>query len=291
MTLLWSLLSLGLAGGAAFLFGFGSVLPDEDHLRRKRLGLERIPAETRSPLIRTIHPLIWAFKPLARRVYTQGTYASVERRLLCAGMEGEVSVEEFLAYKLALPVALFALWFALAGGQGLLQGLAAGLSYLFPDLWLNGRRRTRQRAILERLPFTIDLVTLSVEAGLDFGQALSEVSTKLGGGALADEIQKTLKQIRLGATRLQALTELASRVGLPEVGSLVAVLVQADRLGVGIGKALRAQSDQLRSQRFHRAEEMGAAAAQKILIPLVLFALPAVVLLIFGAVGLAFVGG
>lgn len=292
MTHIFILLSLLFIAVSGFLVGYGLVLKEEAILRRQRLGLARPATSCKSPMIRLLHVLIWFCRPLARRLYSNARFEAAESRLLCAGLETEISAEEYLSYKLVLPLVAFLFLLFLGGGhQGPWALAIAGSSYVFPDLWLQARRRLRQKAILSRLPFTIDLLTLSVEAGLDFGQALSEVSMKLGEGPLVDEIQKTLNQIRLGATRSRALADLARRVSLPEMSSLVAVLIQADRLGVGIGRALRAQSDWLRSQRFHRAEEMGAVAGQKILVPLILFILPAVVILIFGAVGLSMMGG
>lgn len=141
------------------------------------------------------------------------------------------------------------------------------------------------------LPYVMDLLTLSVEAGLDFVAGIGKVVEKSKPSALIDEFRQLLQEIQVGNTRQQALRNLAFRVNMTEVSSFVSLLVQADELGASIGPVLRAQSDLFRTQRFLRAEKAGAAAAQKILFPLVLCILPAVFIIIFGPIALSFLYG
>jgi tight adherence protein C len=172
----------------------------------------------------------------------------------------------------------------------ILVGLAL-FGFIFPDQWLNGRVQLRQKEILLAMPYTMDLLTLSVEAGKDFVQAIGIVVEKSNPSPLVDEFRLFLQELQVGNTRQQALRNLAFRVQMSEVSSFVSLLVQADELGASIGPVLRAQSDLLRTQRFQRAEKAGAAAAQKILFPLVLCILPAVFIMIFGPIALSFLYG
>ena len=156
----------------------------------------------------------------------------------------------------------------------------------WPVLWLRSRVRLRQDEIRRGLPYALDLLTISVEAGLDFTQALSRIIRKLGDTALAVELGKTLRDIQLGLTRTQALRELGRRVDLPELNSVVSALIQADQLGSSLGPILRVQSDQLRVRRSQEAEKRAMEAPVKILLPLILFIFPTIFIMIFGPIAL-----
>jgi tight adherence protein C len=141
------------------------------------------------------------------------------------------------------------------------------------------------------MPYVMDRLTLSVEAGLDFVAGIGKVVEKSQPSPLIEEMRSVLQEIQVGNTRQQALRNLSTRVQMQEISSFVSLLVQADELGASIGPVLRSQSDLLRTQRFQRAEKAGAAAAQKILFPLVLCILPAVFIMIFGPIALSFLYG
>jgi tight adherence protein C len=168
--------------------------------------------------------------------------------------------------------------------------LALLFSFL-PDFLLKDMVTKRQRAIVRALPFSVDLLTLVVEAGLDFSQGIQRVVERGPEGPLRDELSLMIREIRLGSTRSEGLRSLAKRCGVPEVSSFTSVLVQADRLGASIGPVLRAQADAMRSERFQRAEKAGARASSLVLMPLVIFILPAALLVIVGPVLLRFVYG
>jgi tight adherence protein C len=161
---------------------------------------------------------------------------------------------------------------------------------MYPSLWISGLRKKRQEEIKLQLPFVIDLMTLSTEAGLDFIGAIQKVVEKTRPGPLVDELERMLQQTQLGTSRADAMRELAWRIDLTEVSSLIAVLVTADEMGGSIGAVLRVQADLIRTQRFNSAEKKGAAASQKLLFPLILFIMPAVFIMIFGPVILGFIG-
>jgi tight adherence protein C len=155
-----------------------------------------------------------------------------------------------------------------------------------PLLWVRGRIRHRQDEIRRSLPYALDLLTLSVEAGLDFTQAMTRIVRKLGNSALAVELGQTVRDIHLGRTRMQALRELSRRVDLPELNSLVGALIQADELGSSLGPILRIQADQLRIRRSQAAEKLAMEAPVKILLPLILFIFPTIFIMIFGPIAL-----
>jgi tight adherence protein C len=148
---------------------------------------------------------------------------------------------------------------------------AAGL----PVLRAWERRAARRRALLRALPFHLELLTLAGEAGLELGAALQAVLERGRPGPLHDELRRTAASLKLGRTRAEALAELAGQVDLAEVHALVGAILQADRLGQGLARALRIQAAELRRLRFEQAEARAAEAAVALLVPLTLFVFPA----------------
>lgn len=178
-----------------------------------------------------------------------------------------------------------------AGGTALLVVLLACGGGLLPLLWLRDRVRERQKAITRALPYALDLLTLSVEAGLDFAAGLARVVERGRPGPLRDELALVLRQLRLGRTREEALRGLMERVDLPAVSSLVRALIQADRMGTRLGGVLRVLSSQLRQERSLRAEKLAGEAPVKMLFPLLACIFPTVFLVLFGPIVFAFVFG
>jgi tight adherence protein C len=161
-----------------------------------------------------------------------------------------------------------------------------------PDMHANKMRQTRQSSLTTELPFYIDLLALAVEAGKDFQGAIQAIVEKAAkDSVLADELNQVLRDITLGSSRADALKGFAARCDLNEINSLVNVIIDSDATGVSIVKVLKDQSTQMRLERFVRAEKEGAKASQKILIPLVLFILPAVFIMVFAPVALQFLYG
>jgi uncharacterized membrane protein (UPF0127 family) len=158
---------------------------------------------------------------------------------------------------------------------------------MYPSIWVSSTRKRRHEEIKLQMPFVIDLLTLSTEAGLDFIGALQKVVEKTRPGPLVGEIERMLQEIQLGTTRADAMRDMAWRIDLTEISSLVAVLVTADQMGSSLGGVLRVQSELIRTQRFTNAEKKGAAASQKLLFPLIFFIMPAVFIMIFGPVARA----
>lgn len=172
-------------------------------------------------------------------------------------------------------------------------GLAL-VGVVLPQQWLNGRVRSRQKSILKSLPDAIDLLTISVEAGLGFDLAMQRVVEKWDND-LSREFSRVLADTRLGKNRRDALRDLTGRTGVSDLSAFVAAVIQADQLGVSIAKILRVQSDQLRIRRRQRAEELAHMAPIKMLFPLVFLIFPAMFVVILGPavpmVWKAFMGG
>ncbi|HET7786078.1 MAG TPA: type II secretion system F family protein [Myxococcales bacterium] len=161
----------------------------------------------------------------------------------------------------------------------------------YPLLWLRDRIRARQRGIVRALPFDLDLLTLAVEAGLDFAAALAKVVEKGRKGPLSDELSRVLKELKLGKTREEALRNLAARAGVPVLTSFVQALVQADRMGTPLGKVLRILSTQMRVERTQRAEKLANEAPVKLLFPLICFIFPTLFLMLFGPIAYQMIFG
>ncbi len=154
------------------------------------------------------------------------------------------------------------------------------LGFAGPDLWLNSTIQKRHKHVLKSLPFVVDLLALSTEAGLDFVGAMQKVVEKAPRSPLVDEMGQVLKDIQLGSSRATALREMAARVDLREVGSFVAVLISAEQMGAPVGNVLRQQANQVRTERFIRAEKEGGKAAAALLLPMIplLFAVLAILM-------------
>lgn len=233
--------------------------------------------------------------PYSERIKCDDWKKKHKRLIVSAGLEDEIDPSELLAFKIfigPLVVTALQLYFFANGSPFAwwMYGGMAMLGYMYPTIWIKGRRKQRHELIRLQLPFVIDLLTLSTEAGLDFIGALQKVVEKTKPGPLVNEIERMLQEIQLGTTRAEALRNLGWRIDLQEISSLVAVLVTADQMGSPLGGVLRVQSELIRTQRFVTAEKRGAAASQKILFPLIFFIMPAVFIMIFGPVILGFFG-
>ena len=224
----------------------------------------------------------------------------VTERLVAAGYDGLLSAREYLALRVLVPllagpalIGLLAYVFAAIPGRPgdllqerqLLFFLAALLLLaLQPASWLRQMLAQRHRVIERGLPFVLDLLTLSVEAGLDFMTAIRRVIERRKLDALGEELLRMLRDIQIGKTRRDALRDLGRRSMQSDLNSVVSALVQADELGISLGSILRIQADQMRVRRFQRAEKLAQEAPVKMLFPLVAFIFPAVFIVLLGPV-------
>ena len=214
----------------------------------------------------------------------------IQRALIAAGSPEGLTADEFAGLVcfsvLAWTVGGLFVWAASGFSFFIPVGIIVGVAH--PVLWLRSKVHRRKQEIRVLMPYALDLLTLSVEAGLDFVSALGRIGDKLRGTALGEEFEELLRVIRLGQPRAEALREMANRVDMPEVGSFASSLVQADELGASLDQVLRIQADQLRTDRYNRAEKKAMEAPVKILFPLIAFIFPTVFIILFAPIGISY---
>lgn len=259
--------------------------------------LGEAPKKSKSPIITVSRPLLHRLIiPITSKYKLEEYKKNLKREINSAGLGQELNEEEYLALQfflgIMLPVIIFTFNILFSLNYPLLFILFFGIiGFAFPYFYVRGYKNERRSQVLVDLPFVIDLLSLSTEAGLDFIAAIQRVTDKMSGGALAEELSQVLRDLKLGSSRSEALNAMAWRMNMSEVSSFIAVLTTADSLGASIGNVLRQQSEQMRQERFVRAEKAGAEASQKIYLPLIMFILPAVLIMVFGPVILQFMGG
>ena len=230
------------------------------------------------------------------KIKSEAYRKKVKKKILTAGLSRELNVDEFIGLQnlwgLMFPVFLVILNFALQLGYHYSFCLLIGLlGFYFPHFHCSQCRKQRYNSIIVDLPFFIDLLALSTEAGLDFINSMQRIVDKAEGSVLADEFSIVLKDIKLGSSRAEALRSLSERLDILEITSLCAVIIDADYTGASIADVLKEQSIQMRLERFVRAEKAGARASQAILIPMMIFILPAVFIMVFAPVVIQFIYG
>lgn len=218
------------------------------------------------------------------------TRIRIERKLRAAGHPEGVTADEFLGL-VVVGVGFGALLGAVIYMRVEVMAavfVGALVGGMWPNSWLNRCLRARQTDVRHELPYALDLLTLSVEAGLDFTEALTRIAQKLKNSPMATELGQMLRDIRLGRTRSVSLRNMAQRLDMPEITSVVSALIQADELGAALGPILRAQSEQLRTARSQEAEKRALEAPVKILFPLIFCILPTIFLIIGGPIFLRY---
>jgi tight adherence protein C len=163
------------------------------------------------------------------------------------------------------------------------------LGYFFPDLWIRSKINSRQKQVRKAMPDALDLLTICVEAGLGFDAAMSKVNEKWD-NELSLAFGRVIREIQLGKLRRDALRDMAERLGLPEMTSFVAAVIQSEMLGVSMAKVLRIQSDQMRVKRRQHAEEEAHKAPIKMIFPMGLFIFPALLIVLLTPAGLRLYG-
>lgn len=237
---------------------------------------------------RVLAPVILKLARSASRLTPRSNIEKLKQNLLEAGSPSKIGPSEFLGLRLVVggvAGGAFFLMFAVTGaalGQLLLFPLViAGIGYMIPGVWLSRKIKARKSEIQMALPDAIDLLTISVEAGLGFDPALQRVAEKWD-NELTREFRRMLNEIRMGKSRREALREMANRVNIDDLNVFIASVVQADQLGVSISQVLRVQSKQMRLRRRQRAEEKAHKAPIKMLFPMILLIFPAMYVVILG---------
>ncbi|MBK9324109.1 MAG: type II secretion system F family protein [Bdellovibrionaceae bacterium] len=287
-----------LGGLSVYLF-VSALFSSNNDSRQLSWANNSEPVKSKSPVINFSRPLVHQFTlQHALKIKSPSYRKRVRRYILTSGLSKELNEDEFIGLQILwgvmFPAFMLVMNFALALDLPplILAGLGLG-GFVFPQMHAGAEKKRRETSVRADLPFFIDLLALSVEAGLDFFSAIQKIVDKAEGNdsVLADELGTVLKDIKIGASKTQALKDMAERLDIPEITSFVAVLIDAEASGASISKVLKDQSVQMRLERFVRAEKAGAKASQQILVPLMLFILPAVFIMVFGPVAVSFIYG
>jgi tight adherence protein C len=223
---------------------------------------------------RAIAPMAERFGRIAGRFTPIGWIERTEKRLTIAGSPGSLDANSWAVIKVVAVVAGVLLWFLIQGGlpfnQKLLTfGLLVGAGFLGPDAILNRKMAERSDAILRQLPDILDLLVISVEAGLGFDQAIARVVATVP-GPLSDEFARMNTETRVGVSRKDAMRSLRDRTDVDELRGFLLAMMQADSFGVSIARVLRVQAEEMRIKRRQRAQEKAYAAPVKLVGPLML---------------------
>ncbi|MBE0476586.1 MAG: type II secretion system F family protein [Coriobacteriia bacterium] len=291
--------TIALVFAAAALFAYGGmsmVFGDEKLVARRLKGM----TDYEMAQIREAEPVLQSFQErvlvpfgrgvhgLLQRVWPKEYWSRLSARVTIAGRPGGMGAESFFAVKLGTALLLPSLAAALIaflpwsfGMKLLFLAVLAVLAYLSPNLWLSSVTRSRQDGIRRELPDMLDMLTISVEAGLGFDAALSKY-VKNSDGALAREFGRALQEVQAGASRKEALKRLAERADVTPLSSFVSAMVQADVLGMSIANVLRVQSEEMRLRRRQHAERQAQKLPVKMIFPVILFILPATLIVVLG---------
>lgn len=300
-TLLWIIVGVVLIVGAIVLVIVGMRTAsasegDEDPLmarlaefseRGETVSLEEL--ELSQPFSeRIILPVLRTIGELSARFTPQKLIEQTDLKMELAGNPVRVDAATFLSSRFVVAFlfgGFLTLIFVISppswsvGRRIFVVFLFTVLGFAFPQLWLQSKINSRQEEIRKAMPDALDLLTICVEAGLGFDAAMSKVSEKWE-NQLSVGFARAIREVQLGKTRREALRVMAERMGIPEMTSFVAAVIQSELLGVSMAKVLRIQSDQMRMKRRQRAEEKAHQAPIKMLIPMVVFIFPTIMIIL-----------
>lgn len=265
-----------------------TVRIDEFAAREEVVSIEEI--ELSLPITdRIFVPLLRRLSEFLVRYTPQQTLDSTTRMLELAGNPRNMRAAEFIAIRIVCTVFFGVVVFFFLGRFGdytfgrrvLFTFGGVVLGWVVPWMLLRSSADRRKNAIIKKLPDALDLMTICVDAGLVFNAAMQKVDEKWD-DPLANEFGRVIYEMQLGKSRRQALRDMADRMDVPDVTSFIAAIVQADQLGVGIGKVLRIQSEQMRVRRRQRAEEKAQQAPVKMMFPMVFLIFPSIFIVLLG---------
>lgn len=283
------------AGIGAIIFVLGSSAEERSTVRASLRQLEGYEVdnvreqELLKPMReRTVAPVVDTLSGLGNRFTPEGYKEKTRLRFMAAGYRDQDTVDRFFALRVVLIALVPVVWWFIYGFAGMsgMTGLASALlmSVVFvlgPDAMINRRVEERQNAIRRALPDVLDLLVISVEAGLGFEQALDRTVAVVP-GPLTEEFARMLGEVRAGSSRANAMRAMERRCDVPELRSFVLAILQADTFGVSIGRVLRAQADEMRIKRRQLAQERAQKAPVKMLIPMVFCVFPALFVVVIG---------
>lgn len=232
---------------------------------------------------RVIIPMIRRLGEISARFTPQKVLEETRMKLEMAGNPGRIDAATLLASRFVVAALLGGLMFLVGGvvaawppSRTFLVGIGTTLfGFFMPQLWLTDRIQRRQKEIRNAMPDALDLLTICVEAGLGFDAAMSKVSEKWQ-NELSVAFARAIREVQLGKLRREALKDMSDRLGIPEMTSFIAAVIQSEQLGVSMAKVLRIQSEQMRMKRRQRAEEQAHKAPVKMIIPMAFLTFPSI---------------
>jgi tight adherence protein C len=236
---------------------------------------------------RIILPVFRKFLSIFKKFLPRNLVESVSKKLELAGIQDNVKVDVFLGIKFFIPFVFLLsfffipMFFTVPTILKMILILMVPVSYIFPDYYLKSKTAKRQEGIRKSLPNALDLLTISVEAGLGFDMALYKVAENIK-GTLGEEFKRVIKEMEIGLSRKEALRNLTKRTDVTDLNTFILSIIQADIFGISIGKVLRIQAGEMRIKRRQAAEEKGMKAPVKLVFPTILFLLPALMIIVLG---------
>jgi tight adherence protein C len=298
---------IGLA--VLFVIGVGAIITAVRQSRQTALVNERLSTFTEPVLTleelelqlpfqeRVLEPFLKSVLHLLGKLSPGKNADKVKNNLEQAGNPNGLTTTMFVGIRIVLMFVLLGIFFLVTSISGipllnrlLYSVLGAVLGYLLPGIWLGSKIKKRKKAILKSMPDALDLLTISVEAGLGFDLALQRVATKWDND-LSREFTRVLSDTRLGIPRRESMRAMAQRCAVDDLSNFVSAIIQAEQLGVSIAKILQVQSEQMRTRRRQRAEALAHQAAVKMLFPMVFLIFPAILVVLLGPAIPKLVGG
>jgi pilus assembly protein TadC len=273
---------------------FAAISAANEYLKRRRLlGEVEVSKHKSKFLLQDIAAALGRFASNASGLpFISAIESRTSKQLLSADLGGKDLACGFILVEIIAFLLGAYLVSVLFSEHRIIAAVVGGASAcLVLELWLALKIRARRESIQRDLPFALDMMTLCVEAGLDLAQAMRRVGERLRDGPLANELRLVDSAFRTGASRSEALSRMTRPGGDPALSSLATLLIQADRMGSGVGPILRGSSARLARERFLRAERRGAYASQKALLPLVLCIMPATFVVVFGPIAVRLITG
>jgi len=295
--MLWVIIGVSFLTGFSFIYGGYLILASGkiqilsrlENIKVNNHKIKGIDEELQKPFMdRIVKPVLGWVSTVTKKFTPAKKRSNLGKKLVLAGNPGGLNPSEFLSlhYSIAVLMGIIGYilgylvnWGSLSKVMCALWGLVIG--YMLLDLYLKIKIKSRQKDIAKGLPDVLDLLTVSVEAGLGFDAALQRVVKKTR-GAISLEFAKTLQEIKMGKQRREALKDLALRTGVEDLNTFISAIVQADQLGVSIGNVLRVQSKQMRGKRRQRIEEKAMKAPIKMLLPMIFFIFPTIFIVLLG---------
>lgn len=238
-------------------------------------------------IFKLFKPIVRLFSGEVRRLLPDVRYSRTQTKLSAAGMNYAILPEEFVTLRFVCAIFCGIVGVLLYQGDvdlspevKLFLVVLAPLGYLYPDIWLKDKTAYRRRRVAKEFPFLLDLLVLSMKAGLNYSTSLGQAIASLPNGPVKDEFGKLLREIRAGKVRREALLDLAARMNINSVHNFVAAINQAEETGGEIVDVLTIQAEQRRTERFNEAEAAANKAPIKMLIPMMLFLFPIVFMLV-----------